>query len=94
MKPLKTLAILAALSPVSAMAQPAFTDADLDSFRAAMIAVGCMVNNEQQAAQVESATGFDREKLGLIVVELHARGEVDTQNAQQGVQLLSGECKR
>ncbi|MGC9419493.1 MAG: hypothetical protein ACP5EN_11045 [Rhodovulum sp.] len=91
MKTFKTLAILAALAPVAALAET--SEADLQAVRDAMTAVGCMVNNDTQAASVETATGFDEAKLEEVVADLRALGEIEDQTGNEvGIRLISGDC--
>ncbi|HDR27824.1 MAG TPA: hypothetical protein ENN83_04070 [Rhodovulum sp.] len=94
LKTLKTLAILAALSPAAAMAESSVSASDLDKFRAAMTGTNCMVNNEEQAGQVERATGFSEDRLEAIVVELRKLGEIENINDQGGIRLISGDCAK
>ncbi|MBN2905579.1 MAG: hypothetical protein JXJ18_02600 [Rhodobacteraceae bacterium] len=88
---LKTLTLCAVMTPGVALADTVST-ADLDAFRSAVTAAGCMVNSEATAAAVESATGFDEAKLEAIVTELRGMGEIADVDEDGGIQLTSGEC--
>ncbi|ALG89884.1 MAG: hypothetical protein SWN98_03000 [Pseudomonadota bacterium] len=91
---LKIAAFCAALCPV-----PVFADGDteltedqLNAFRAAIVAVGCTINDETTASAVEDATGFDPETLQAVVEQLRVYDEIVDASDEGGITYISGEC--
>lgn len=66
------------------------TDADIAAYRAAMETAGCVVASPEQAAVVETATGFDTAKLRAITDYLVEIGDVEQYGASS--RLLTGAC--
>ncbi len=71
--------------------QTGYTETDLNSFVAAMIAVDCRVN-EQNAAKVEQATGFSEDQLKAIVGHLAEKGEITFGENNDGIRLINEGC--
>ena len=84
------------LAPGALWAQDGLPDgvtaADVDAFRTAMIAAGCEIRNESQAAMVESATGFDEDKLAALVAYLMGNGELLVTENIAGFGMTSEQC--
>ncbi len=66
--------------------------ADVEAFRAAIVAAGCEIRDDDQAGMVEQATGFDEEKLGALAEYLIATGELSFTPELPGLGLTSEEC--
>lgn len=94
MKTLKTLTFIALLSPTSAYAQSDLiaTEAELDLLRGALVAVGCVVDNEDVAIAVENATGFEEALLEAAVGQLRALHEIEDASDDGGIKYVSGGC--
>ena len=94
MKILKPLAIFAALAPASAFAQSDLiaTETELDMLRDALVAVGCVVDSEDAAVEVENATGFEEALLEAAVGQLRALHEIEDASEEGGLKYVSGGC--
>ncbi len=95
MKTLKTA--FAALVLGSSMAQavdlPAgVTQDDVDAFIAAMLKIGCKIQSDAQAAQVEGQTGYDDDMLESIVIYLLEQGQLTSVKAGNGIRLINEAC--
>ena len=66
--------------------------ADVDAFRAAIISAGCEIRDDDQAAVVEQATGFEEDKLSVLAEYLIATGELSFTPEMPGLGLNSEEC--
>lgn len=95
MKPLKMLAVLAlTVAPTAlwAMNEIIPTDDELAIFRSAIEQAGCVVDNDDTAATVANATGFDAELLEAVVAQLRIYGEIVDAGETGGIKLISGGC--
>ena len=63
---------------------------DVALFRSVVTDAGCTIDNSTQAAPVAAATGFDRDKLAVIVQYLTLAGE--SEPTATGFRLTSGSC--
>ncbi len=87
------LVALALLAPGLAQALPeGLSEADLDAFRAGMVAAGCEIRSQSQAQIVEAATGFGEAKLGSLTDYLLGTGELAVTPAGDGIALNNAEC--
>ncbi len=68
------------------------SEADVESFRAAVVAAGCEIREEAQAGSVEEATGFDEDKLGALVEYLVATGEMIYTPGLPGLGMENDQC--
>ncbi|SMX34097.1 hypothetical protein [Actibacterium lipolyticum] len=91
---LKITAICALLAPMSAFATEVVdvTEEQLESFRVAITATGCTIDDDESAAAVESATKYDEETLKAIVEQLRVYDEIVDASQEGGITLVSGEC--
>ena len=89
-------AFLLGLAPGLLWAQDGLPDAistaDVDAFRTAMIAAGCEIRNDGQAAIVEAATGFDEDKLAALVTYLMDTGELLVTGNVAGFGMVNEQC--
>lgn len=96
MKILKTFcaaALGAALVPMAAVADDtAVTATQMQAVRSAIAAVGCVVDTQSAAASVETFTGYDQDRLALIVEALRATGEIVDIDDGEAIRLTSGVC--
>ncbi|WP_372603597.1 hypothetical protein [Actibacterium sp.] len=101
---LKTALICSAFLAVPAFAQDTTTTAtttepyipteeELQTVREALTTVGCTVNSDDLALQVEALTGYDELSLESIVDHLRIYHEiVDASSSEGGITLVSGDC--
>lgn len=90
---LKIATLAVALMPFSAMAQDAGpTDAQLQTFRAAVTQVGCTIADDATANAVQVATGYSEALLVDIVQQLRVYNEIVDASEEGGITLISGEC--
>ncbi len=68
------------------------SEADVESFRAAVVAAGCEIREEAQAGSVEEATGFDEDKLGALVEYMVATGEMIYTPGLPGLGMENDQC--
>ncbi|MGC9368918.1 MAG: hypothetical protein ACP5DX_05185 [Paracoccaceae bacterium] len=94
MKIVRTLALFAALAPTAGLAQDSViaSEAELDTMRDALVAVGCVVDTEEAALEVETATGFDDALLEAAVGQLRALHEIEDASSEGGLKYVSGGC--
>lgn len=90
-KILSAAALSAALVPLAASAADV-TESEMQAVRTALASVSCVVSDSSTASMVENNTGYDTEKLELVVEALRATGEVIDINDGQGIRLTSGVC--
>ena len=76
-----------------ALAQQTPSDADVSRFIEAVRAIGCTVETDAQAEQVERATGFDDAKLGEIVGVLLESGQAVIPPSMEGLRLVTEGCR-
>ena len=87
------LVALALLAPSLAQALPeGLSEADVDAFRAGMVAAGCEIRVESQALIVEAATGFSEDKLGALTDYLLGTGELAVTPEGDGIALDNAQC--
>jgi hypothetical protein len=77
----------------AAPASAAPTEAQIAAFIAAVEAIGCVVQSDVEAAQVEEATGYDDATLGEIVAVLLADGRAEIPEAIGGLRLITAACR-
>lgn len=82
--------VLAGCASPSQPLPPGVSQTDIATYRAAVTAAGCTIENDTQAAPVEARTGFDDDKLGDITDYLAVEGEL--QFTANGIRLTSGPC--
>lgn len=63
---------------------------DVALFKSAATDAGCTINSTTQAAPIAATTGFDRDKLSLILQYLTLSGE--SEPTTTGFKLTSGTC--
>jgi len=84
------------LAPGALWAQDGLPDgitaADVDTFRTAMIAAGCEIRNDDQAAIVEAATGFGEDKLSALVAYMMGNGELLITENVAGFGMINDQC--
>lgn len=68
------------------------SQADIDSFEAAMLASQCNVTNENMAGAVEDVTGFSQDKLTSIVIWMAGEDRVQFTTDPDGLRLISEAC--
>ncbi len=68
------------------------SEADVQAFRDAVISAGCEIRNDDQAAIVEVATGFDEETLRALAEYLIAAGEMSFTPGLAGLGMDSDTC--
>ena len=68
------------------------SEADVESFRAAVVAAGCEIREDAQATSVEEATGFDEDKLGALVEYMVATGEMIYTPGMPGLGMENDQC--
>ncbi|MHC0054040.1 hypothetical protein [Actibacterium sp. D379-3] len=89
----KSAAFCLAVLPTAALAQTYEpTDDELQTFRDAIIEIGCTIDTDARATAVETATGYDEEVLEAIVEKLRIYQEIVDASEQGGITLLSGDC--
>jgi hypothetical protein len=69
------------------------TDDEIAAFIEAVETIGCVVNDDMHAAQVEEATGFDDAKLGEIVSVLLTDGRAVVPDSMEGLRLTTAACR-
>ena len=67
-------------------------EAELQLARVAIAEVGCTVDSDAIALQVEAFTGFDEYELGIIVEKLRIYQEIVDASDEGGITLVSGDC--
>lgn len=95
MKTLKTATALVLLGAGMAQAvdlPSGVTQANVDTFIEAMLNNSCKVISDEDGNAIESATGFDEEKLGSIVGYLIEQGQVTIVEAGDGIRLVNEAC--
>ncbi|WP_300518196.1 hypothetical protein [Aliiroseovarius sp.] len=69
------------------------TQDDVDSFIQAMLDNSCLVATDADGDTIETATGFDEEKLEIIVGYLIEQGQVTGIEAGEGIRLVNEACE-
>lgn len=67
--------------------------AEVNRFVEAVRAIGCVVENDDQAEAVEAATGFDEARLGQIVNLLLETGDAEVLPTMEGLRLTTEGCR-
>ncbi len=95
MKTLKTVALCAVFASSAAFADDVITptEAELDSVRSAIASIGCVVDTEESASAVETATGFNEGLLQASVDQLRVYEEIVDASDEGGIKLVSGNCE-